>query len=161
MANYLLPFEAAATARTDKGNYWWELRACDYYDEFEKPKLIIPTFATSAPYTFDTNGLYSNDKTTIITVDDLFILGILNSMPTDFFFKSIGAKLKDNFYEYKPKYLSQLPIPNATSAQQAEIATLVNPSSPPVPRMLRQTLPMTRRPWMRSWFACLTSRPRR
>ena len=125
VANYLLPFAEKAESRTDKGNYWWELRACDYYNEFEKPKIIIPTFATSAPYTYDVNGLYSNDKTTIVPTEDLFVLGVLNSLATDFFFKSIGAKLKDNFYEYKPKYLSQLPIPNATPAQQAEIATLV------------------------------------
>lgn len=125
VANYLLPFAEKAEARTDKGNYWWELRACDYYPEFEKPKISIPTFATRAPFTYDANGLYSNDKTTIIPTNDLFLLGVLNSTATDFFFKSIGAKLKDNFFEYKPKYLAQLPIPAATSDQQAEIAALV------------------------------------
>lgn len=125
VAAYLLPFEKAAAARSDKGQFWWELRACDYYGEFEKPKIIIPTFATSAPYTYDTHGLYSNDKTTIIPSDDLFLLGVLNSSTTDFYFKSIGAKLKDAFFEYKPKYLTQLPIPAATSAEQAAIAALV------------------------------------
>ncbi|MDJ0367752.1 TaqI-like C-terminal specificity domain-containing protein [Hymenobacter sp. H14-R3] len=125
VANYLLPFQEAATARSDKGNYWWELRACDYYNEFEKPKIIIPTFATGAPYTYDTLGIYSNDKTTIIPTDDLFLLGVLNSSATDYFFKSIGAKLKDAFFEYKPKYLNQLPIPTATAEQQAAVATLV------------------------------------
>jgi adenine-specific DNA-methyltransferase len=125
VAEYLLPFEKAAAARTDKGNYWWELRACDYYNEFEKPKIIIPTFATRAPYTYDNEGLYSNDKTTIIPTDDLFLLGVLNSNTTDFYFKSIGAKLKDAFFEYKPKYLSQLPIPAATPDEQAAIAALV------------------------------------
>ena len=79
VAAYLLPFEKAAAARSDKGQFWWELRACDYYGEFEKPKIIIPTFATRAPYAYDVNGLYSNDKTTIIPTDDLFLLGVLNS----------------------------------------------------------------------------------
>lgn len=125
VAAYLLPFEEAASARTDKGNFWWELRACDYYDEFENPKIIIPTFATAAPYAYDRNGLYSNDKTTIIPSNDLYLLGVLNSKATDFFFKAIGAKLKDAFFEYKPKHVSQLPIPAATAAQQAEIAALV------------------------------------
>ena len=125
VAAYLLPFEKAAAARSDKGQFWWELRPCDYYDEFEKPKIIIPTFATNAPYAYDTNGLYSNDKTTIIPTDDMFLLGVLNSSTTDFYFKSIGAKLKDAFFEYKPKYLSQLPIPAAAAAEQAAIAALV------------------------------------
>ena len=30
--------------------------------------------------------------------------------------------IKDNFFQYKPKYVSQLPIPAATPAQQAAIA---------------------------------------
>ncbi|WP_048825864.1 Eco57I restriction-modification methylase domain-containing protein [Hymenobacter sp. DG25B] len=125
IARHLLPFEAAASKRTDKGHYWWELRSCDYYNEFENPKIIIRTFATSAPYTYDVNGTYSNDKTTIIPTDDLYLLGVLNSSITDSYFKSIGAKLKDAFFEYKPKYISQLPIPTATPEQQVEIAALV------------------------------------
>jgi hypothetical protein len=31
IANHLLPFAEAAQKRCDKGEYWWELRACDYY----------------------------------------------------------------------------------------------------------------------------------
>src|SRR3990170_854687 len=28
--------------RDDQGDYWWELRDCDYYGEFEKEKIIYP-----------------------------------------------------------------------------------------------------------------------
>ncbi|MBN3894709.1 MAG: Eco57I restriction-modification methylase domain-containing protein [Nostoc sp. NOS(2021)] len=31
--------------RSDKGNFWWELRACDYYAAFYKPKIIYPVIA--------------------------------------------------------------------------------------------------------------------
>lgn len=48
--------------------------------------------------------------------------GVLNSSTTDHYFKSIGAKLKDDFFEYKPKYLAQLPVPPATAEEQATIA---------------------------------------
>ena len=27
-------------ARDDQGDYWWELRPCVYYEEFEKPKIV-------------------------------------------------------------------------------------------------------------------------
>jgi len=26
--------------RDDQGDYWWELRHCDYYQEFEKEKIV-------------------------------------------------------------------------------------------------------------------------
>lgn len=45
LAKYLFQFEDKANQRSYKGDYWWELRACDYYDEFEKPKIIYPDIA--------------------------------------------------------------------------------------------------------------------
>ena len=34
IAKYLEPFEIAAQKRGDKGEFWWKLRACAYYDDF-------------------------------------------------------------------------------------------------------------------------------
>jgi len=39
---HLKIFQKKAEIRSDKGNHWWELRPCDYYDRFEKPKIIYP-----------------------------------------------------------------------------------------------------------------------
>ena len=55
IANHLLPFAEAAQKRYDKGEYWWELRACDYYDEFEKPKIVYAEIATKGQFTLDSN----------------------------------------------------------------------------------------------------------
>jgi adenine-specific DNA-methyltransferase len=66
----------AGEKRCDKGEYWWELRTCDYYDRFEKSKIIIPTIVQNASYSLDRNGLYSNDKTSIIATDDLYLFGV-------------------------------------------------------------------------------------
>ena len=53
IANHLLPFAEAAQKRYDKGEYWWELRACDYYDEFGKPKIIYPNICKQPEFAFD------------------------------------------------------------------------------------------------------------
>ncbi|MEI8167514.1 MAG: Eco57I restriction-modification methylase domain-containing protein, partial [Chloroflexales bacterium] len=42
IAAHLEPFAAAGRARGDQGQYWWELRPCDYYAEFDQPKIIWP-----------------------------------------------------------------------------------------------------------------------
>lgn len=42
IAAYLQPYADAARARCDKGEYWWELRPCDYYEAFEQPKIFWP-----------------------------------------------------------------------------------------------------------------------
>ena len=41
IADHLEPFKTKAEKRADKGEFWWELRACDYYEEFEKNKIIF------------------------------------------------------------------------------------------------------------------------
>jgi len=46
--------------RSDKGKYWWELRACSYYSEFEKPKIIYPQIMMEPRFTFDFTNTYTN-----------------------------------------------------------------------------------------------------
>lgn len=107
---YLESFEAKAKKRYDKGQYWWELRACDYYGEFEKGKIIVPAIVKGASYGYDTQSYYSNDKTTVIPTEDLSLLAQLNSKVVDFYFKSIASTKQNGYFEYKPVYLNQLPI---------------------------------------------------
>ncbi len=63
---HLQAYQEKLERRWDKGNHWWELRHCDYYEDFTKPKLIYPVIAMSSRFTLDSRGYYSNDKTFII-----------------------------------------------------------------------------------------------
>jgi hypothetical protein len=117
--NWLKPYEAAAKLRTDKGDFWWELRACDYYEEFEKPKIIVPTIVDHSSLTFSTETVFSNDKTTIITGQDLYFLcSVANSKAVEYFMKAVSPSKQNNYFEYKPAYITQIPIPKATKQQQ-------------------------------------------
>ncbi|MEK8021218.1 MAG: TaqI-like C-terminal specificity domain-containing protein, partial [Candidatus Parabeggiatoa sp.] len=84
--------------------------ACDYYEAFEKTKIVIPAIVQKASYTFDELGFYSNDKTSIIKTDDLYLLGLLNSQVLDFVLHSIASTKQGGYFEYKPMYVQQLPI---------------------------------------------------
>jgi hypothetical protein len=42
IAEHLEQFRDAAKARQDSGEFWWELRPCDYYEAFSKKKVIYP-----------------------------------------------------------------------------------------------------------------------
>jgi hypothetical protein len=106
------------------GQYkWYEIQdAIDYFAEFEKPKIIVPAIVQKASYTFDRDGFLSNDKTTIIAVDDLYLLGILNSKVCDYVMHSIASTKQGGYYEYKPMYLSQLPIRTINFSDPADKA---------------------------------------
>jgi hypothetical protein len=109
------------------GSYkWYEIQdAIDYYEEFEKPKIIVPAIVKLASYTFDDQKLYSNDKTSIIRTDNLYILGILNSTVCDYYLQSIASTKQNGYFEYKPMYISKLPIPESQISVHDEIVKLV------------------------------------
>jgi len=50
---YLESFKEELEKRCDKGNYYYELRACDYYSAFENPKIVYPDIAKESRMTLD------------------------------------------------------------------------------------------------------------
>ena len=42
VADHLAAFEQKARGRTDQGQYWWELRACSFSNQFSKGKIVFP-----------------------------------------------------------------------------------------------------------------------
>ncbi|OQW93528.1 MAG: restriction endonuclease subunit R [Beggiatoa sp. IS2] len=110
IATHLEHFSEKAQKRCDKGDFWWELRACEYYHEFEKPKIIYPNICKRPEFSFDTTGYYANQKCFIISLPDKYLLGILNSRLTFFLFNQTLPKLRGDFYEPSYVYFKDFPI---------------------------------------------------
>lgn len=112
VANYLSQFEKKAKARYDQGEYWWELRACAYYDEFEKPKIMLPDISLRGNFAFDeSGGKYLANTAYMIESDELKLLGILSSSVTDFFYRNISSSYRGGYLRFIYQYLEQIPIP--------------------------------------------------
>ncbi|RLF42289.1 MAG: restriction endonuclease subunit R, partial [Thermoplasmata archaeon] len=109
IANHLAQFEEKAKKRWDKGEYWWELRSCDYYEEFEKPKIMYLVFQVRPAFTFDDKGQYGNNAVWIIPRGDKYLLGILNSK-TGWYLISKYCTQIQNGYQLIFKYLGKIPI---------------------------------------------------
>jgi hypothetical protein len=76
---HLKPLEAQLRLRQDKGRYWWELRACGYYDAFLRQKIVYQEIQYHPAYAVDRHGSFGNNKTFLITTDDLYLCAMLNS----------------------------------------------------------------------------------
>lgn len=109
IAAHLKPFSEEAQKRYDKGEYWWELRPCDYYSEFEKPKIHYLKFQVKPAFTYDNEGFYCNSAVFVIPKNDLYLLGILNSKLGWFLISSYCTQIQ-NGYQLIFKYMQQLPI---------------------------------------------------
>ncbi len=116
--NYLFQFKEKLEPGKGRkpGSYkWYEIQdAVDYFNEFEKVKIIVPAIVKKASYCLDYNSIYSNDKTSIIASNDKYLLGVINSKVADYFVFSIASTKQGGYYEYKPMYFSKIPIPVPT-----------------------------------------------
>ena len=110
IAKHLEPFADKAKARFDKGEYWWELRTCDYYAEFEKPKILWPEIAGSARFTFDADHFYANNKVYLIPKADLYLLGLLNSSLLRLFIHSVCTDLQGDSFNFSAVFIERTPI---------------------------------------------------
>lgn len=79
VAEHLLPFAEKGQKRTDKGDYWWELRACSYYDRFSMPKLFYQAFQTKPCFVYDGSGTMCNNSMFFLSVPDKSLLALLCS----------------------------------------------------------------------------------
>jgi len=87
------------------GSYkWYEIQdSIDYYQEFEKKKIVYANICKQPEFTLDESGVYTNQKCFIIPKRDLFLLGLLNSSLAHFWFEFYLPKLRGGFYE--PNYV--------------------------------------------------------
>ena len=113
--------------RCDQGHYFLELRSCVYWQDFEKPKIIVPAIENEVNYAPDLKGYFGNDKTSIIVSDEWrYLIAILNSRISWWFTKQNFSGKQGGFYEFKPMYVSQIPIPNPTTVQKRLLECLVS-----------------------------------
>jgi type I restriction-modification system DNA methylase subunit len=110
---HLKEFQPKLQKRWDKGNFYWELRACDYYDKFSKPKIIYPDIATNCRFALDLEGYFSSNTTYFIPSYDLYLLGILNSTLAQFYFSEVCAGLEgggSTYLRFFGQYLEEFPV---------------------------------------------------
>ncbi len=128
IANHLNGFKSKALKREDKGDYWWELRACAYLKEFEKPKIIFSEIVSEPQFYFDEQGYYPEATVFFISGNHLkYLTALLNSKAVTFFFKNfyMGGELVGKI-RYKKAFLENVPIPKPSEKNEKNIENLVD-----------------------------------
>ena len=125
---HLQEWRTRLAARSDQGNYWYELRSCVYYDAFEKPKIVFPDIAKDSRFTLDSSGAYVDMTAFVIPQKDLYLLGVLNSSLVWQYLRQTAAVLGDaekgGRLRLKRIYMRSLPIPNAPTTDHTAITAL-------------------------------------
>jgi len=126
VANHLIKFKDKAEKRQDVGDYWWELRACAYLEEFEKEKIIFTKASFIQAFALDKNKYSLLNTSYFLTGINLeYILSLLNSKLINYAFK--------NFYqsggidgEITLQAINQISIPKISIKEQILFVNTVN-----------------------------------
>ena len=107
---HLNQYRDALIKRQDQGEYWWELRACAYWERFDRPKIIYPEITWRAEWCFDARGLYINNTVYILPTEDLWILPVMNSPIMWWFTWRTATHGKDEALRFIREFVQELPI---------------------------------------------------
>ncbi len=124
---YLSNYKENAKKRDDKGDYWWELRHCAYYAEFEKEKIAWQRITQQFNFNIISKNMYVLDSMVFLTGQNLYyIMGCLNSKLIDFYIKSYVHQLADTGFLLSNQYVEKIPIPKIQEEDQQPIIDLVD-----------------------------------
>ena len=126
LSEHFTPFADALKKRQDQGDYWWELRSCDYYEHLDAPKIIFPDICKGPRFFIDRAGIYLANTAYCLGRDDLYLLGILNSRLFWFAIGNIsipfGIRAGEYRYRLIYQYMEKVPIRVINFSDQSDKA---------------------------------------
>lgn len=111
--------------RDDQGKYFWELRSCRYWNEFEKPKIILGKVMGEPKFVLDHSNFYLNNTLYCISYANKYLTGILNSSVGWWLLSYWSSERQGGFIEPCAENLFQIPIPTALEPDRLAIEALV------------------------------------
>jgi hypothetical protein len=125
VTEWLQPFADDARKRSDQGDYWWELRACAYYDDFEQEKIMLPDISIRCEAIYDQSKYYAVNTAYIILGTGLVELGLLNSNLLLYFYSNLTSTIRGGYLRFIRQYLAQIPIVDMSDSEKTRTKSLV------------------------------------
>ena len=113
-------FREQLLKRDDQGKYFWELRSCAYWQEFQKPKVLYQEIATYQCFAFDESSTLASKTTFFIPAKDLALIALLNSSVVWWFLRNTCTSIRGGALTMQAIYISQIPIPKTSNPQLLE-----------------------------------------
>ncbi len=110
---YLNQFKNELSERSDikdKNRNWYGLRACDYYDQYEKPKIVYPDISNDCNFTYDEKGYFVNNTGFILPKADKYLVAVLNSKLVKFYYSYLSTQIRGDYYRFINIYVNYIPI---------------------------------------------------
>lgn len=123
---HLTNYRKELIKRDDQGNYFWELRACKYWEDFEGPKILYPDIYSRQSFAWDEDGFFSGNTTYFIPTNEKWLTAVLNSTSIEWFYSQLSNKLRGGYLRAFTDYMKQIPIPSAEAWQKEILEKIVD-----------------------------------
>ena len=123
---YLKPLEDKLRQRQDQGTYWWELRPCAYYDDFEHPKIIYTDITWRPQFAFIAQPTYLLNTAYMWSTQDLYLLAVVNSPLLWAYIWRNAMHGKDEALRLIYSFTESIPIAPPTDAIRTEAEPIVS-----------------------------------
>ncbi|AEA45024.1 Eco57I restriction-modification methylase domain-containing protein [Fluviicola taffensis] len=106
--------------RDDKGDYWWELRKCAYYDDFEKDKIIFLDITKYFPFVYDENDHFlCTDRFFIMSGEHLkYLTCIFNSKLFYHCFADDFPELQGGSRKLQKIFFEKIPVKRVSESEE-------------------------------------------
>jgi adenine-specific DNA-methyltransferase len=127
LSQYKVKLSARNKVETGVRYEWYAMQryASDYFEDFDKPKIMFQKFQIKPCFIYDETGLFCNDSIWFIPSSNMVLLGILNSKIGWWLISKYCTQIQ-NGYQLIWKYFSQIPIAKANTEQVVIITEKVN-----------------------------------
>ncbi|TBX64280.1 hypothetical protein EZL74_13045, partial [Flavobacterium silvisoli] len=122
---YLLKHRTELEKRLDQGDHWSNLRNCAYLEDFNKVKIGWGNLALKSQFSFIPADYILNAPSPFFVTENYYLLAVLNSTIADYYIKQLGVSRNGGYFEYKPMFVEQLPIPFIDEAEQKKFCDIV------------------------------------
>ncbi|WP_303034930.1 Eco57I restriction-modification methylase domain-containing protein [uncultured Duncaniella sp.] len=126
---YLDQFWDKISTRSDKGDTPYNLRNCAYMEDFDKPKIIWGNLNLKPSYALAEGAFYVNAPSPMIVPASKYLLAILNSKVGDYYIRNLGVTRNGGYFEYKPMFVEQLPVPIISEDEQEALEIILSEST--------------------------------
>ncbi len=116
--------------RGAQGQHWTNLRACSFYDDFKKGKIVWIELSDSGRFSLCNDEVYLLNSAYFLLppsdIDAKFLLGILNSSTIRFYLSLVAETSGMGTSRWINNYVKEFPIPMVAYEQQTGIIKIVN-----------------------------------
>lgn len=107
---------------------WYALQrwGAKYWNDFFEQKIVWGNLCLSAQFAFAEEGYFVNAPSPMIVPGNKYILAVLNSRLGDWYIRQLGVTRNGGYFEYKPMFVEQLPVPVIPDRDQIEFVNLVD-----------------------------------